>query len=96
MFTEYVNSITKFLDKESNFQTNEVFHHYINYFDLDKGVLAIRVPGATVGAVLYDVDSLIIKKIELYSGFVTYSADLVAKINKIFVGNKYKFEDDKL
>ena len=89
--------ITKDLDcmsKLDAFEGYDLYHHYI-YFsrgDIEEHLLAIRVPGGTVGSIEFD-DNFIIKSIGVDTKYVikSYPTDVNEEIKKKYIGSKLIF-----
>lgn len=90
---KYVCDITRDLDQMSNLNTSgdDLFHHYIQYdhIDLCNNMVAIRVPGGTLGYIKYDSDFIIIE-ISIDTNYVvkTYFRNVNKAINRKYVGSK--------
>ena len=91
----YVYDLTRRLDELAGLdkQKNcDLFYHYILYDDWDKRncLIAIRVPGGTVGSIILDEDNDIYK-INIDTDYVidTYPEDVNERI-KEFIGVRIK------
>lgn len=88
--TDSLDVLTGIADKETKF-----FGHYIELdkLSLEDRILAIRVPGCTVGSLRLSKDSNNIEEISLgISSLVTYP-DSVSEIIKSYVGKSVEFEN---
>lgn len=94
--------ITKDLDYMSNLDSSQYydfFHHYI-YFsagDISEHLLAIRVPGGTVGSIEFD-DNYVIKSIGVDTNYViqTYFRNVNKHIQRKYIGSKLVFPKEIL
>nr|DAD59694.1 MAG TPA: hypothetical protein [Bacteriophage sp.] len=91
---EYFCKITDRLDQLAGLKiTNDGYcwRHYILYDDYDKknNIMAIRIPGGTVGGIELD-DNNVIKEIKVNTNYVvdTYPDNVEEIINNEFVGFK--------
>ena len=100
--SEAVCEITKDLDYMSNLDSSQYydfFHHYI-YFsagDISEHLLAIRVPGGTVGSIEFD-DNYVIKSIGVDTNYVirTYFRNVNKHIKRKYIGSKLIFPKEIL
>ena len=101
MFIEWVNTITRFLDEAMSFTDGTSpysYCHYVCWYKSDDNErhLAIRIPGSTVGEVELDENN-VITKILLFGNpsLISYSDDVINKVNEKFVGLTYDFSKDE-
>lgn len=94
--------ITRDLDHMSNLDSSEYydfFHHYIyfNAGDIKEHLLAIRVPGGTVGSIEFD-DNYVIKSIGVDTNYViqTYFRNVNKHIQRKYIGSKLIFPKEIL
>ena len=100
--SEATCEITKDLDHMSNLDSSQYydfFHHYI-YFspgDISEHLLAIRVPGGTVGSIEFD-DNYVIKSIGVDTNYVvqTYFRNVNKHIQRKYIGSKLIFPKEIL
>ena len=105
IFSDYVCEITRDLDHMSNLDSNDKYgyYHYIvaDNADIAEHMLAIRVPGGTVGEIGFD-DNYIINHIAVDTDYVikTYFRNVNKHIKRKYIGCKIiipeiKNEEDK-
>ena len=97
---QFVNDITRFLDAlsfadraDSHFRKHYVYRDETDY---SESILAIRLPGSTVGDIELDENNVIVR-IRLFGNpcLIQYSDDVVNQVNEKFAGSIYDFSKDK-
>lgn len=96
---EYLCDFTTRLDEYAHIvglKYYEVWHHYIyvSARDIKDKCLCVRIPGGTVGCIIFDENN-IITDMELDTNYVvkTYDRNTLKKLKREFIGAKIEFEE---
>lgn len=85
---EYYCDISKFLDEQAGIDSNGKWKHYVhaNNWCIQNKLLAIRIPGGTIGSIWFD-DEMVITKIHVDTDYVvkTYPKNINELLQE-FVG----------